>query len=746
MLPLRALSALAALLLPASLLAQDPVVEIVRTDQAPRAAVAKVTAAPPVIDGRLDDAVWAEASGLMEFIQREPDQGAHATERTEVRFLVDREAIYIGAWLFDRDPAGIIPGERIRDGVLTNSDYISIIFDTYHDRQNGFLFATTPAGIEYDAQVVKEGEGGGVMQSGQGRMQSGSMGGLNLNWDASWTVRTSRDSLGWYAEFRIPFSTLRYGGGNLQTWGLNVARSIRRRNEDSYWSPIPRQFGITRLSLAGELQDLPVPARRTATLTPYVLAATSRDFSTQSEYDQRADFGADAKLGLTPSLTLDLTYNTDFAQVEVDEQRVNLTRFPLFFPEKRPFFLENAGVFSAGTPQAVELFFSRRIGIDANGQPVPILGGGRVSGNVGGVTVGALQIFTDDVDSVQSGNSYTVGRVAKEFGRRSRIGAIGVGRISTGDGGDHNWTAGVDGRLGFGDAVTVDWWLAATETPELAGGSNLGYSARLGHQTHDWNNSVRYLQVGEDFNPEVGFLSREDYRYVEATVMRFVPIPAWKWLRYALPHVSYRGSFGLDGVYESGYVHIDPELEFANGGRVGPELNIQHETLREPFAISPRDSVTLPAGDYDWPFLGVDLATDPSAKVSLSTRLELGGFYNGSKYGGNATLTLRPSAAFAGSLLVDYNDVSLEQGDFVRSLVGVRVGYFFTPRISLQSLIQYSNQAQLWSANVRFAWLNTAGTGLFVVFNDSEEATGFARWTQPRARALTVKYTYQFGR
>jgi hypothetical protein len=209
------------------------------------------------------------------------------------------------------------------------------------------------------------------MQSGQTRMQSGSMGGLNLNWDASWTVRTSRDSLGWYAEFRIPFSTLRYGGGNLQTWGLNVARSIRRRNEDAYWSPIPRQFSITRLSLAGELQELPVPARRTATVTPYALGATARDYPTQAEFDQRAEVGVDAKLGLTPSLTLDLTWNTDFAQVEVDEQRVNLTRFPLFFPEKRPFFLENAGVFSAGTPQAAELFFSRRIGIDANGQLTP---------------------------------------------------------------------------------------------------------------------------------------------------------------------------------------------------------------------------------------------------------------------------------------------------------------------------------------------------------------------------------------
>jgi hypothetical protein len=720
--------------------------EITRSGESRRNTQARVVTTAPVVDGRLDDAAWIEAPGLVDFVQREPDQGAPASERTEIRLLVDRDAIYVGAWLFDRDPAGIIPGERIRDGTLTNSDYVSIIFDTYRDRQNGFLFATTPAGIEYDAQVVKEGEGGGVMQSGQSRMQSGSMGGLNLNWDASWTVRTSRDSLGWYAEFRIPFSTLRYAGGNLQTWGLNVARSIRRRNEDAYWSPIPRQFSITRLSLAGELQELPVPARRTATVTPYALAATSRDYPTQTEFDQRAEFGADAKLGLTPSLTLDLTYNTDFAQVEVDEQRVNLTRFPLFFPEKRPFFLENAGVFSAGTPQAAELFFSRRIGIDANGQPVPIIGGGRVSGNVAGVTVGALQIFTDEVDSVQPGNSYTVARVAKEFGRRSRIGAIGVGRIATSDGGDHNWTAGVDGRIGIGDPVTIDWWLAATETPRLSSGSNLGYSARLGYQTREWNNSVRFMSVGEDFNPEVGFLSRQDYRYLEASVMRYVPIPAWEWLRYALPHVTYRGSFGLDGVYESGYLHIDPELEFANGGRVGPELNIQHETLREPFEISPKDSVTLPPGEYDWPFLGVDFATDPSAKVSLSTRLELGGFYNGSKYGGNASLTFRPGAAFAGSLLVDYNDVNLDQGDFIRSLVGIRLGYYFTPRISLQSLVQYSNQAGVFSANVRFAWLNTAGTGLFVVFNDAEEATGFTQWTRPRARAFTVKYTYQFGR
>ncbi len=231
----------ALLLVPVALSAQDSA----RVGRSTRIATA------PQIDGRLGEAVWREAQPLTDFVQRDPSEGAPSTERTEVRILTDGEALYIGAWLFDRDAAAIVPGERIRDVTLTNSDYFSIIFDTYQDRQNGFVFATTPAGVEYDGQVVKEGEGGGVFQQGQSRAQAGSAGGFNLNWDASWTVATHVDSLGWYAEFRIPFSTLRYGNAGEQTWGLNVARSIRRRNEESFWSPIPRQYDLYRVSRAG---------------------------------------------------------------------------------------------------------------------------------------------------------------------------------------------------------------------------------------------------------------------------------------------------------------------------------------------------------------------------------------------------------------------------------------------------------------------------------------------------------------
>ena len=706
----------------------------------PVAASARIETGP-VIDGRLTEEVWQRGTPLGNFVQRDPREGLPSTERTEVRILSDGEALYVGAWLWDRDPAGIVPGERLRDAVLTNSDYFGIILDTYLDRQNGFIFSTTPAAIEYDGQVVKEGEGGGVFQSGQSRVQSGSMGGFNLNWDASWTVATSIDSLGWYAEFRIPFSTLRYGAGSIQKWGLNLVRGIRRRNEEAFWAPIPRQFSLMRLSLAGTLDGLEVPSRKVGTVTPYVLAAARKTWEPEENTEWPREAGADAKLGLTPSLTLDLTYNTDFAQVEVDELRTNLTRFPLFYPEKRPFFLENAGVFAAGTPQAVDLFFSRRIGIDDDGAPVPIIGGGRLTGKVAGVTVGMLQIFTDEVDSA-TGNSYSVARVTREFAGRSRVGAIVVNRIATSDNGDHNQTYAVDGRLGFGSVWTVDWWGAMTHTPGLDG-RDAAYSVRVGQQTGKWQNSIRVLQVGEDFNPEVGFLPRAGYRFFEGQLFRTVLTPGIKWMRQWNPHFTYRGHYGFDWEHQSSYYHIDPEFDFPGGGRLGPELNIQGETLTEPFEIA--EGVVLPPDRYTWAFNAWDFSTNPSAPLSLVMRVELGGFYNGTRYGGVATTTVRLGSAFTGSLQAEYQDVELDQGDFNRSLLGLRLGYFFTPRIFLQSLVQYNNQDRVWTANARFGWLNTAGTGLFVVFNEAQEADGPALWVAPQARSFTVKFTKQFG-
>lgn len=711
---------------------------------APRVGSAHVIRNAPVIDGRLDEAEWKEGEPFRGFVQREQNEGAPASERTEVRLLTDGEALYVGAWLYDSDVSGIVPGEKIRDVTITNSDYVAIILDTYLDKQNGFVFATTPSGIEYDGQIIREGEGGGVMQQGQNRMQAGSMGGFNLNWDGSWKVATRVDSLGWYAEFRIPFSTLRYGGGALQTWGINLARMVRRKNEESFWSFIPRQFNLYRTSLAGTLEGLSVPVRRVATVTPYVLASANRDFENAAKAKYPAEWGADIKYGLTPSLTLDLTYNTDFAQVEVDEQRTNLTRFPLFFPEKRPFFLENAGVFSAGTPQAVDLFFSRKIGID-NGTPVPIIGGGRLTGRVGSTTVGAMQIFTDDAPGgTLAGQSFTVLRALREVSRRSRIGVIGVQRMTTDSSASYNRTLGIDGRIGLGDAWTIDWWGAGTKTPGRTG-DDLGFSARAAYTTRDWNNSARYVQLGEDFNPEVGFLNRlGGYRFYETTVMRYVRKKEWPWFRQWNPHVSYRAYYGRDDFYQSGQFHIDfTEIEFSSGARFGPEFNVFHEGLQEPFAIA--DSVILAPGGYDWTSIGLDWSTNPSANLSMTMRGDFGPFYTGTRNGGSVTITARKGAAISSSLLVDYQDVKLDEGNFTRSLVGLKAAYFFTPRIFIQTLTQFNNQQKIWTANARFGWLNTAGTGLFVVFNDGEQADGFFSWQRPKSRSLVVKYTKQLG-
>jgi hypothetical protein len=475
-----------------------------------------------------------------------------------------------------------------------------------------------------------------------------------------------------------------------------------------------------------------------------VLAGSRRDYALDPRQRGKMELGGDAKLGVTPSLTLDLTYNTDFAQVEVDEQRTNLTRFSLFFPEKRPFFLENAGVFATGTPQAVELFFTRRIGIDTLGRPAPILGGGRLSGKVAGFTVGALQLLTSSADSAQSGNSYSVVRAVRELPSHSRVGVLAVERVGTGRSRTRNGTYALDGRVGVGEAWTMDWWGAMTSTPGR-GHDDKGYSVRGAYSTATWNNNARIVQVGHDLNPEVGFLNRiGGYRLYEAAVQRYVRKPELAWLKDWNPHVRYTGYYGLDGSYQTGQWHIDvTELELANGGKFGPELNVFHEGLTTPFTIAP--GVTLPVGSYNYPVYGMDWSSNPSAPLAFVLRGDVGPFYNGTKNGGTATLTYRRGAALSTSLLLDYNDVHLDQGAFVRTVVATRVAYFFTPRVFLQSLFQYSNQARVWSSNARFGWLGTAGTGLFVVVNDGEEAEGLLRWTRPQTRSVLLKFTRQLG-
>lgn len=713
----------------------------------------------PVVDGLLDEPVWSQGVAVGDFVQREPMEGRPVSQRTEVRILTDGEAIYIGAWLFDDDPSSIVYGETLRDASLGDADAFSLIFDTYHDRQNGFVFATTPAGIEYDGQVTNEGQGGG-----RGRQQRGSGGGFNLNWDGSWEVATSRDDRGWYAEMRIPFSTLRYREGGFQTWGLNFERSIRRNNELAVWAPLPRQFSINRVSLAGTL-ELEAPARRIFTASPYVLGDVFRDYTVASpETDVDGKVGGDAKIGLSPSLTLDLTVNTDFAQAEVDDQQINLTRFSLFFPEKRAFFLENAGIFAVGSSRSAELFFSRRIGL-TGGQEVPIQGGARLTGRAAGLQIGLLNIQTDELslrdpdtgvlEPVASPSNFGVVRAYRELPNRSRLGAIFVSKLNTSNADDFNLTYGIDGRLGIGQDLTFDGWFGMTTTgleatPEDVGsGFNEGeYGVNLDGQyvTRDWQISAGYRQIGDTFNPEVGFLNRRAYRHVSSRVLRHVRTPGVSWFREFRPHVSWSQFWALDGFSESYLVHVDNHFAFENGAFFQlPGFNFTGEGLREPFEIRP--GIVIPAGsydNYDWEFRA---NTDRSAPLSLSGGWSYGGFFSGTRFGPNATLAYRLGDMLSASLSVDYFDVDLEEGSFETSVVRLNASYTFTPRLYLQANVQYNDDSENLGTNLRLGWLDTAGTGLFVVYNDTEHLGRFVRTgipAGPRQRQLVVKYTRLF--
>ncbi|MFQ5792629.1 MAG: DUF5916 domain-containing protein, partial [Acidobacteriota bacterium] len=521
---------------------------------------------PPVIDGLVQEDAWLEAEPLTEFIQAEPLEGQPATEKTAVRILYDDHAVYISAICYDSDPSQIVVTDARRDSSLADMDSFQVILDTYHDRQNGFVFGTNPAGIEYDGQVTNEGEGG---QGGsRRRAQTGSGSGFNLNWDGSWQVQTHVNELGWMAEFAIPLRSLRYGSETPQVWGVNFQRNIRRKREEDFWSPVSRIYNLYRLSSAGELHGLELETPRNFKVTPYALSTANREYDLDTGTDYEGDWGVDAKFGVTPSLNLDLTYNTDFAQVEVDEQQINLTRFNLFFPEKRPFFLENAGLSSIGRGsfrgRAIELFFSRRIGIDPSGSLVPILGGARLSGKAGEYNVGFLNMQTERVEGITAANNFTVASVSRELPNRSSLGALFVNRVATGsDAGQDNWnrTWGLEGKLGFGESLTFTGFAARTETPGTRGSEQAlnirGEYQKLGGRT--W---LEYTEVGDAFNPEVGFLRRQDYRNLDTGWFLNIRVPSVSWLRELRPHVTYRGFWNREtGFKESETLHIDSHVD-----------------------------------------------------------------------------------------------------------------------------------------------------------------------------------------
>ncbi|MDH3708256.1 MAG: DUF5916 domain-containing protein, partial [Cyclobacteriaceae bacterium] len=580
--------------------------------------------------------------------------------------------------------------------------------------------------------------------------QGGVIGGFNINWDASWEVSSQVGEYGWSAEFAIPLRTLRFNSGDNQTWGINFQRNIRKNNEIVYWAPLPLQFDIKRLSLAGDLQGLNLRNPGNLKIIPYVLGEVSKDFeATDPKTDFDADAGLDVKYSITPSLTLDLTYNTDFAQVEVDNEQVNLDRFNLFFPEKRPFFLENAGQFSVGSPGEVDLFFSRRIGISDSGSVVPIIGGVRLTGKINNTYVGLLSMFTEDLvtanENIEKMN-FSMLRVNHQFAARSAIGVAfmnrkGLGGLSddltSSNPYDYNRTYAVDGRWGLGKKAQLSGYYAQTKTPGVSSDQH-SFNFKANYSWDGWILNAAYTEVGENFNPEMGFLFRKAFRKAEFLAFKTIRAKEGNKMKFLenRPHVSYRGYWNFSGFQETGFLHVDNHWVWRSGFEVHTGVNFTREGVVESFDIF--EDVTVPAGTYDHAEMQLVFQTNPSKNFYISTRHILGGSFGGDRFLNSGTLGIRIGDRFNSEYTLQQSNFNIPDGKFSTTVFGARLSYAFSPRMFAQGLIQHNSVADTWSANLRFGWLQQANTGLFVVFN---QVNGDGTINN---RSFTIKYSRMF--
>ena len=699
----------------------------------------------PVMDGNvIDDEAWSSINPIISFTQKSPDEGQVATEKTAVRIMYSDQMFYVSVICYDSNPKGIVISDTRRDAPLNNTDSFMFILDTFHDQQNGFVFGTNAGGIEYDAQVSGGGEGMSISST---RQSVGVGANFNINWDAAWDVKTEIGEYGWSAEFAIPFKTLRFSSDKDQSWGANFQRTIARKNEHVFWSPIPRQFSLNRLALEGTLTGINVPTDRNINLMPYVLGNNNKVINETSYSKSEGDFGFDAKVGVTSSLTMDITYNTDFAQVEADEQQVNLDRFSLFFPEKRAFFLENAGLFSAGENTYygpdIEMFFSRRIGI-VNGNRVPILGGGRLTGDLRGFKLGILNMRTGSVKNVSDGDDYGVFRLKKELPNRTYFGGMVTRKKGLGDDGYINQSYSIDGALGIGDAIQLIGFAAKTDPAPGIKGNNDSYAYVLeaNRNTQSFTNQIRYSEVGKNFNPEMGFVKRLGYRKVLFRILNRTRPKDFFGILELRPHITYWGYWKLeDGFQETGFLHIDNHWEFRNGFRIDTGINFTKEGVVDSFQIV--SGKWVPPSTYDNKELHIRTNTNLTKPFSIILVTKIGGFFNGDRKNFDTTLRYRFGDRFTSEVISKYNDVKLDDGgEFITHLMRGRLTYALASNIYIQSLLQYNNQSDEWSMNWRFIWQQSAATGLYIVYNEAQDYDGIP--ITKSTKSFVLKYSYLF--
>ena len=707
-----------------------------------RRLIAVETTTPIQLDGRLDEAVWRTAPVAKDFVQNDPREGEAATFDTEVRMVYDHDALYVGVFARDTDPGAIIVSELKKDFNTGSSDTFQIVLDTFHDARNGYQFAINPAGARWDAQMANEGREN------------------NANWDGIWDVQTRIVDDGWYAEIRIPFKTLKFNAADEQTWGVNFQRRLRRLNENSHWAPLRRIHQVSRVSMAGTVEGLHgIRPGSNLRIKPYVSASGAQSGPTAGLVGDAAG-GIDAKYGVTSGLTWDFTVNTDFSQVEADEQQVNLTRFSLFFPEKRDFFLENSGVFQFGSgdqrgggggggggrqnqSQDMILFFSRQIGLSASGDAIPILGGTRLTGRAGGFSVGALDIQQRSLGASPSTNFSAV-RLRRDLFANSDVGVMVLNKDQQGAG--YNRVLGGDANFRFLGDLTVNVAAATTVSPDAvvaAGKSTLYTKSGLGYRNNKWEARAAFQTIGDGFNDEMGFVPRLGVNNTEVYVSgRFRPKWASKWLRETFPHIQVENfSRQHGGGLESRYMDWHLPVTFQDSSFIEVGTNPNVEVIGKPFTINSRRGIQIFPGRYEFKEHFLLAFTNSAARVSLNTRLSAGDFYDGYRRGYNVGLTVRANERLNVSGNVQFNDVTLPQGAFTTTLLTGRVNVNFTTRMFLNALLQYNTDARQWSSNVRFNIIHHPLSDFFLVYNERRDT----RSSDLINRAIIAKLTYLFA-
>jgi len=715
---------------------------VVNRDSAGRATVRAIRLERPLtVDGKLDEEVYQTVASVSDFVQQVPREGAAATERTESWVLFDKDTLYVSARCWDTaPPEKWVANELRRDtNQLRQNDTFGVILDTFYDRRNGYLFYTNPLGARADQAVTDEGN-------------------LNPDWNPVWDVRTGRFDGGWTVEMAIPFKSLRYNSGANQVWGINIRRVIRRKNEWTHLTPIPAAAGVPggmfRLSRAGTLVGLDLPeASKNVELKPYGIArsTTDRAVAPQTHHDRPGDVGVDAKYGVTANLTADLTVNTDFAQVEVDEQQVNLTRFSLLYPEKRDFFLEGRGLFdfarsgqaTSSTTVTPALFYSRRIGLNGS-RIIPIDVGGRLTGKVERYGIGAMNIETrDDAVSKTPRTNFTAVRVKRDIFRRSAVGLILTNRSqSTVTPGASNLVYGADAGFSFFQNVNFGGYWARSDTEGLKT-DNDSYQGRFEYTGDRYGAQAQYMKVGDNFTPEVGFVRRDNMRRSYG-LAKFAPRPKVRFR--GIRQFTYQGTVEY---IENGAGQLETRVQtgrFAaerqNSDVFSVEANADYELLLKPFTVA--RGVVIPVGGYSFNQITTAYAMGLQRRVSGTWTLQAGEFYDGHITAVSYTAarisivkqwSVEPSVAV--------NAVTLPGGDFTTTLLRARSDYGFSPRMFASALLQYSSTDQVFSSNLRFRWEYLPGSELFVVYTD-ERDTLTRGYPDLRNRAFVVKINRLF--